>query len=128
MTENEISYAVRGILLEIHQKYGPGLFESIYEKVLMVRLKQAGLKAQSQVAIYLNEPGLEDTVAFRIDILVENKVILELKCVEVLNKIHFTQIKSYLRLTGLKLGLLINFNSERILEKPGFNRIVNGLS
>ncbi|MEO0733007.1 MAG: GxxExxY protein [Bacteroidota bacterium] len=127
MTENEISYVVRQVLLGVHQEYGPGLFESIYEKVMMVRLRDAGLKVQNQVPVYLDEDRLRDTIAFRIDILVEGKVIVELKAVEELAKVHFVQVRSYLMLTGLKLGLLINFNTDRILYKPGFNRIPNGL-
>ncbi|MEL7160415.1 MAG: GxxExxY protein [Bacteroidota bacterium] len=127
MTENDISYVLRGLLLAVHQEYGPGLYESIYEKVLLARIRQAGLKAENQVPIYLDEEGLRETVAFRIDILVEDKVIIEIKAVEELHRVHFVQVKSYLRLTGLKLGLLINFNTDRILQKPGFNRIANNL-
>ncbi len=127
MTENEISQAIRNTILPIHREYGPGLFESVYQKVLAVRLRAQGLKVCEEVPIYLPEPELKNTLAFRIDLLVEDKVIIELKSVETLKRLHFMQLATYVKLTGVKLGLLLNFNSERILFAPGFNRIVNGL-
>ncbi len=126
MAENEISGIVRMILLDIHMKYGPGLYESVYERVLLARLKEHGFSAKSQVPIYLDEPGLENELAFRIDILIEDKVILELKSVKAIHPLHRAQLQTYLKLTGLKLGLLINFNVHRILY-GGIERIVNGL-
>ncbi|SER24484.1 GxxExxY protein [Neolewinella agarilytica] len=127
MTENEITYIVRKVLLDVHRQYGPGLYESVYEKILMVRLKQAGLSPQNQVPVYIDEDGLRDTVAFKIDILINEKVVLELKAIKQLTTIDFKQITTQLVLSGYKLGLLINFRCERILYPPGFNRIVNKL-
>lgn len=126
LAENEISYRVRGLLLSIHTDYGPGLLEQAYERILLHRLLAAGLEVKSQVPIYIDEDGLRDIVAFKIDLLVENKVIIELKSVEKLGNVHFKQLYTYLKLTGLKLGLLVNFNVDLIFY-GGIHRVVNGL-
>jgi GxxExxY protein len=125
MTENEISGIVLDACIKIHKKLGPGLFESVYEEVLEYELTKRGLKVKRQETIAIVYDGLKMDKGFRADLIVEDKVIIEIKSVEMLKPLFYTQIKSYLRLTGLKLGLLINFNVD--LLKQGFKRQVNGL-
>ncbi len=125
MTENEISYKIRGSIFKVYTELGAGLFESVYEAALMYQLKKDGLNAKSQVAVPVIYDGQNLEVGFRIDILVEDKVIIELKSVEELSKVHHKQIITYLKLTNLKLGLLVNFNSNNILDS--IHKKVNNL-
>ncbi len=113
MTENEISYQIRNAIFKVYNELGVGLMESVYEAALIYQLKKDGLKIKAQVPVPVRYDGviLED-VGFRLDILVENKVIIELKSVEDLAKIHHKQIINYLKLTKLKLGILVNFNTD----------------
>ena len=125
MTENEISYAIRGAIFKVFKELGPGLFESVYEAALLYQLKKDVLEVKAQVSIpVLYDEQLLD-VGFRLDILVEDKVIIEIKSVENLSKVHHKQILTYLKLTKLKLGILVNFNSDNILENT--HRKVNNL-
>jgi|GEM_PF-52153 len=123
--ENTISKMVLDEAFSVHTELGPGLLESVYERVLAIRLSQKGLQVSSQVpiAIHVGELILED--AFRADLLINDKVILELKSVEELKKIHSKQLFSYLRLSGKKLGLLLNFGARHL--KDGIERISNNL-
>lgn len=125
MTENEIAKEIVDVAFKIHTKLGPGLLESVYEAVLAYELKQRGLLVVRQQAI----PVIYETVhleeGFRADLIVEGKVIVELKSVEVIAPVHKKQVLTYLRLTNLKLGLLINFGEALI--KDGISRIANGL-
>lgn len=125
MTENEISRQIVDAAFKIHTKLGPGLLESVYEAVLAYELKRRGLKVvrQKPVPVVYEEVHLEE--GFRADLIVEDKVIIELKSVEIIAPVHKKQVLTYLRLTNLKLGLLINFGDELI--KTGITRIVNGL-
>ncbi|WP_035677293.1 GxxExxY protein [Flavobacterium limnosediminis] len=125
MTENEISYAVRGAISKVYRKLGPGLLESVYESALYHELTKVNLKVQRQVEISVPYDDIILDVAFRIDLLVEDKVIIELKSVEDLAPIHFKQLTTYLKLTDKKLGLLVNFNSADIFS--GIRRIANQL-
>ena len=125
MTENEISYKIIGAALEVHKNLGVGLLESAYETALVYELQNLGLKVKQQYALALNYKEIEIDNAYRIDILVEEKVIVEVKSVLELNPIHFAQTNTYLKFTGLKLGLLINFKTQ--LLKDGIHRIVNKL-
>lgn len=125
MTENEISSKVIGAAIEVHKHLGPGLLESSYETCLAFELKQQGLEIKCQVALPVFYKGMKLEAGYRIDILVENKVILEIKAVDFLAEIHTAQLLTYLKLTGLKLGLLINFNSVRVVD--GLKRIANNL-
>jgi GxxExxY protein len=125
MTENEISYKIIGAALEVHKNLGVGLLESAYETALVYELQKLGLKVKQQYALALNYKEIEIDNAYRIDILVEEKVIVEVKSVLELNPIHFAQTNTYLKFTGLKLGLLINFKTQ--LLKDGIHRIVNKL-
>ncbi len=124
MIEENLSYLIRGVILAVHKDYGPGLFESVYERVLAKRLIEQGLKVECQVPIYIPEPGIDDIVAFRIDVLVENKIIIELKSVAKIEPVYRMQLNSYLRLANMHLGLLVNFNVAYVL-KNGITRIVN---
>ncbi len=124
MTENQLAEKIIGSAIEVHRKLGPGLLESVYEKALCYELKQSGLTIQHQVSIPLKYKTLNIDEAFRADIIVEDKIIIEIKSVTELSGVHFKQLLTYLRLTDKKLGLLINFNTE--LLKQGTKRVING--
>jgi len=123
MTENNISYKVRGILFDIYNKLGPGLYESVYEEILAYELKKANLQFSRQQALPVIWEDLKMDQGFRADIIVENKVIIEIKSVEGIINIHYKQLLTYLKVSDLKLGLLVNFNDEPLFIK----RIVNNL-
>lgn len=123
MTENEISYLIRGAIFKVCNNLGPGLFESVYESALYYELEKLDLKVQKQVEVIIPYEEITLDPAFRIDILVEDKVIIELKSVEDLAPIHYKQLATYLRLTNKKLGLLVNFNTTNILND--IKRIAN---
>lgn len=123
MTENEISYKIRGAIFKVYNKLGSGLFESVYESALYYELTKLNLNVQRQIAITIPYDELILDVAFKIDLLVEDKVIIELKSVEDLAPIHYKQIATYLRLTNKKIGLLVNFNTLNILQD--IKRIAN---
>lgn len=123
MQLNEITYKVRGSIFKVYSELGPGLLESIYEAALMYQLKKDGLKAENQVKVDVIYDGNKLPIDFRLDILVEDQVIVELKSVESLLPIHHKQLLSYLKLTNKKVGLLVNFNTDNILED--IVRIIN---
>ena len=125
MTENELSYKIIGATIDLHKTVGPGLLESAYENALAFDLVELGLSAQQQVPMPFIYKNVNLDVGYRIDIIVENKVIIEIKSVETLAPVHFAQTLTYLKLSGLKLGLLINFNTK--ILKEGIHRIVNKL-
>ena len=125
MHENDISKIILDLSIKIHQTLGPGLFESVYESILCYELENAGLEIVSQADVPVEYDGKKFGKGFRADIIVNEKVLIELKSIEKLGDIHKKQVLTYLKLTGLKLGLLINFNEK--LLKNGFVRIVNGL-
>ena len=126
MTENEIASVCVDAIYEVYKRLGPGLLESIYQKVLLYELKMRGLEAVSELNIPIRYYGLDFGTDLRADIVVGNKVILELKSVQELKDIHFKQTLTYLRLTGMRLGLLVNFNCVR-LKDGNIRRIVNNL-
>jgi len=126
MHENEIGRIVVDACLEIHRQLGPGLLESVYETVLTHVLAQRGLATERQVAIPVTYSGIQFNEAFRAGILVESKVILEIKSVTDLNNAHKKQLLTYLRLAEMKLGFLLNFGAA--LMKNGIIRIVSGLT
>lgn len=125
MTENQISKIVFDLGLKIHRKLGVGLFERVYEECLVYELVEAGLKIERQKLQHINYENLIIENAYKMDILVDDKVVLEIKSVDSLNSFHRAQLKNYLRLGNYKLGMLLNFNSP--LFKDGVNRIANGL-
>lgn len=116
MTENQISYKIRGAIFKVYNELGLGLFESVYEAALIYQLEKDGLQVKSQVAVPVYYDNIKLDLAFRLDILVEDKVIIEVKSVEELANVHFKQLINYLKITKLKLGILVNFNSEDITE------------
>jgi GxxExxY protein len=124
MTENEIAHKVIGCALTIHRELGPGLLESAYKECLFYQIKKIGLLAQKEKPMPLVFEDVELECGYRIDILVENKVVVELKSVEALNDVHLAQILTYLKLGDYKLGLLINFNVSML--KQGIRRVING--
>ena len=125
MHENEISDIIIGSCIDIHRKLGPGLLESVYEKILHYELTKKGLAVECQKDISLVWDRTNVGIGFRADLIVEEKVIVELKAVQSIDPIHKKQPLTYLRVTGIKLGLLINFNKEFL--KNGIVRIVNQL-
>lgn len=126
MNENQIAASVVDAAYKIHTTLGPGLLESVYEATLEYELKKRGLHVAQQVALPVYYEEIKLNVGFRIDLLVNDKVIIEIKSVEALAPIHRKQLEIYLRLTDLRLGLLINFNVELI--KHGLQRVVNRLA
>jgi len=125
MTENEISEKIIGCAIDVHRSLGPGLLESVYTECLFYELLNAGLYAEKQKPLPLVYKEVKLDIGYRIDIIVENKVIIELKSVEALNDIHTAQVLTYLKLSGCKLGLLMNFNVLRVVD--GLKRLVNKL-
>lgn len=125
MTENEIATTVLEHAFALHRALGPGLLESVYEKALFYDLVETGLTVQAQVPMPLIYKEIHFEAGFRLDLLVENKVIVELKSIENLAPIHFAQTLTYLKLSNKRLGLLINFNNK--LLKDGVHRIANNL-
>lgn len=125
MNENEISKLIVNTSYHIHVELGPDLLESVYEEILYYELVRHGLKVERQKAIPVIWKDNKMGVGFRADLIVENKVIIELKSVETIAPVYPKQLLTYLRITGLKLGLLINFNEKLI--KDGITRIVNNL-
>lgn len=125
MNENDISYKIRGSIYKVYKTFGPGLLESVYVMALANDLKKEGLKVKVEVPIpvYFNEEKLG--VGFRMDLLIENKVLIEVKSVEHLAEVHHKQVITYLRLSDLKLGILVNFNVDDIND--GIYKKVNNL-
>lgn len=125
MNENDISKIIVDCCFKIHKQLGSGLLESVYEEILSYELLKCGLKIERQKGIPVVYDDLKMELGFRADIIVENKIIIELKSIEAIAPVHSKQLLTYLKLTGLKLGLLINFNEA--LLKDGIKRIVNNL-
>lgn len=125
MTENEIGKLVLDCAIAVHKELGPGLLESVYEIVLAYELEQRGLQVSRQVPIPIRYKNMVFDEAFKSDLLVQGKVIVELKSVERVSEAHKKQVQTYLRLTGCKLGFLLNFGES--LMKQGITRVVNGL-
>lgn len=125
MSENEISTSIIGCAMRVHTELGPGLLESAYEACLYYELLQSGhlVSKQRPMPVVYQEVKLE--AGYRIDLIVENKVIIEIKAVEAFHELHFAQLLTYLKLSKCKLGLLINFNVKSL--KNGVRRVANGL-
>jgi GxxExxY protein len=125
MTENEISFKIRGAIFNVYNQLGPGLLESVYQAALMHEFINENMIVEKEVAVpvFYNDTKLE--LGFRIDIRVEGKVLIEIKSVENLAEVHHKQVLTYLKLTKLKLGILVNFNVQNIND--GIYRKVNGL-
>ena len=125
MTENEIGTLLIEAAISVHRELGPGLMETVYEIALAHELKERGLKVARQVSVPVQYKGIPFDEGFRADLIVENKVILELKSVEHIAAAHKKQVQTYLRLTGCKLGYLLNFGED--VMKAGITRCVNKL-
>jgi GxxExxY protein len=125
MSENEISAIAVDVCYKIHVKLGPGLLESVYEAILYYELTKKGLNVERQKPLPVIWDGINLDIGFRADLIVENKVILEIKSIEQLTGIHAKQVLTYLKITKMKLGLLINFNVPII--KLGIKRVVSNL-
>jgi GxxExxY protein len=125
MDVNELTYLIRGACFEVHKELGPGLFESVYEAALIFELKTLGLVVDSQIDLPVLYKNNELGLGFRIDILVENKIVLEIKSVESLKNVHKKQILTYLRLAEKKVGYLVNFNAEILKDKESIIRVIN---
>ena len=125
MTENELAKQIVDIAFKIHTAFGPGLLESVYETIMAYELRKRGLRFRRQQAIPVFHENIKMDLGFRADLIVENRVVVEIKSVEVIARVHKKQVLTYLRLTNKRLGLLINFNVELI--KNGITRVVNGL-
>ena len=125
MTENEISKVVVDAALKVHKALGPGLLESVYEIVLAHELRNRGLDVQRQLSVPIRYENIHFDEGFRADLVIEQKVIVEIKSVEMAQRVHKKQVLTYLRLADMRLGLLINFGTELI--RDGITRLVNGL-
>jgi len=125
MTENEISNKIIGFAIEIHRALGPGLLESAYKECLFYKINKSGLFVEKEKAMPLIFEEVKLDCGYRVDLLVEKKLIVEIKSVEALNTVHLAQTLTYLRLGNYKLGLLINFNE--LLLKNGIRRVANNL-
>ncbi len=122
MEENEISFAIRGCIFKVYNNLGPGLLESAYEAALGFELIKAGLNVKTQVALPMVYETVKVDVGYRIDMLIEDRVVIEIKSVEALLEVHHKQVITYLKLSGLKLGLLVNFNCDDI-SKSIFRKV-----
>ncbi|MES2646728.1 MAG: GxxExxY protein [Bacteroidota bacterium] len=125
MTENELSYKILGLAIDVHTKLGPGLLESAYKECLYYKIGKEGYWIEKEKPMPLIFEDIKLDCGYRVDLMVEGKLILEIKSVEALNDVHLAQVLTYLKLADCKLGLLINFNVIRL--KDGVKRIVNGL-
>jgi GxxExxY protein len=125
MIENDLSQIIIGCAIKVHTTLGPGLLESAYEECLYYELVKEGLKVEKQKALPLIYEEIKLEVGYRLDLIVEDKVIIEIKACEGLNDVHLAQVLTYLKLSNVKLGLLINFNVTRV--KDGIKRVVNNL-
>jgi GxxExxY protein len=125
MELNDLTYKIRGAIFKVHATLGPGLLESVYEAALMYELNQEGLKVVSQVGLPVKYEGVDLELGFRIDILVEDLVIIEIKSVETIHDVHKKQLLTYLKLSGKKIGILVNFNVSSLKDKERLVRIIN---
>lgn len=125
MTENQLSEIIIGKAIEVHKALGPGLLESVYQECLYYELVNCGLRVEKEKPLPVIYKEVKMDIGYRIDLLIEKKVIVELKSVEALNDVHVAQVLTYLKIAGCKLGLLLNFNVTRLTV--GIRRLVNNL-
>jgi GxxExxY protein len=125
MDLDELTYKVRGGIFEVFKELGPGLLESVYEAALLFELRSLDLLVSSQVPVPVIYKTVQLELGFRLDLLVENEVIVEIKSVECLHEIHKKQLLNYLKLSGKKVGFLVNFNTVKLIDKESIIRIVN---
>ena len=125
MDINEITYKTRGAIFAVFNELGPGLLESVYEAALTYELNTIGLKVRNQVPVPVVYKEVKLDIGFRLDLIVEEQVIIEIKSVEIMHNVHKKQLLTYLRLSNKKLGLLVNFNSDKLVDKESIIRIIN---
>ena len=125
MNENELSHKVIGLAMEVHTALGPGLLESAYKECLYYKIANSGLFVEKEKPMPLVFEEVKLDCGYRLDLLVENKLVVELKSVDILNDVHLAQVLTYMKLGNFKLGLLMNFNVARL--KDGIKRVVNNL-
>lgn len=126
MEINDITYKIRGAIFTVHKELGPGLLESVYEAALAYELIEMGLNVQTQVGLPVEYKSVILELGFRIDILVNNQVVIEIKSVETLHDVDKKQLLTYLRLSDKRIGILVNFNSSVLVDKESLIRIING--
>lgn len=126
MTDNQITYQIRGAIYDVYKALGPGLLESVYEEAMVYELQKRGLKVERQLDVPIHYDGHVLKTPLRLDLLVEGRVVVELKSVKELQDVFFKQTRTYLRLLNLQVGILVNFNTDDILE-DSIHRVVNGL-
>ena len=126
MTDNEITYQIRGAIYDVYKALGPGLLESVYEEAMVYELQKRGLKVARQMEVPIHYDGHILKTPLRLDLLVEDRVVVELKSVKELQDVFFKQTRTYLRLLNLQVGILVNFNTDDILEDSIYC-VVNGL-
>jgi len=126
MTDNEITYQIRGAIYDVYKALGPGLLESVYEEAMVYELQKRGLKVTRQMEVPIHYDGHILKTPLRLDLLVEDRVVVELKSVKELQDVFFKQTRTYLRLLNLQVGILVNFNTDDILV-DSIHRVVNGL-
>jgi GxxExxY protein len=125
MELNDLTYNIRGAIFSVFNELGPGLLESVYESALAFELKELGLKTRTQVPMPVIYKDVMLELGFRLDILVNDSIIIEIKSVESLHNVHKKQLLTYLKLSGLKLGILVNFNTDKLIDKESIIRIIN---
>lgn len=125
MEINDLSYKIRGAIFQVHNALGPGLLESVYEAALAYELSQNSMAVRTQVGLPVSYNTVKLDIGFRLDILVENAVLVEIKSVEALHDVHKKQFLTYLKLSGKKLGILVNFNVSSLKDKESIIRIIN---
>ncbi|RUA27885.1 MAG: GxxExxY protein [Bacteroidetes bacterium] len=125
MSLNDLTYQIRGAIYTVFKELGPGLLESVYEAALLYELHKMGLNARSQVGLPVIYKGIKLELGYRLDVLVENTIIIEIKSVEFLHNVHKKQLLSYLKLSDKKLGLLVNFNVSKLVDNESLVRIIN---
>lgn len=124
MTDNEITYEIRGAIYDVYKNLGPGLLESVYEEALVYELEKRGLKVERQKEVPINYDGHVLKTQLRLDLLVEDRVIVELKSVKEMQDVFWKQTRTYLRLLDMKVGILVNFNTDNILD-DSIHRVVS---
>lgn len=125
-SDNDITYQIRGAIYDVYKNLGPALLESVYEEAMVYELQKRGLKVERQKSVPICYDGHELQTQLRIDLLVEDRVVVELKSVKEMQDVFWKQTRTYLRLLGLKVGILVNFNTGDILQNSIY-RVVNGL-
>jgi GxxExxY protein len=124
MSINELSFVIRGAIFRVYKELGPGLLESVYEQALCYELRELGLEVKSQIDLPLIYRGVKMDGKLRIDVIVNDQILIEIKSVEELSSVHHKQVITYLKLSGLKLGILVNFNSDDV-NKTMFRKVNN---